>query len=743
LARLKTILASFLRPSTFSSLKKAGPARNMIVTKLEDALKELKAQKESESAPLCSYAHFLAGQRLDAVVKVVGRDVSACMQRDTIAQPCIVDGCRRAAHHLCFNALFHKHPVDIDGVRQIYCLECGLARLKPSSGVSAAHAQELDRILSRANKRRGDTTAQQAAEAQPRAQRSKTRRGGGGGSGGGSGGGISGDRPPYRIPKRARQGEAQAEAQAAQHAEEAADGGDAPVEQRRKSPRKSPRGPPAAQEGAEPAEGGAAGAAQAGQDEVAPAVDVADVAAAAAGQEDGAPAFDAADVDPVADERLKEALALLEFEWTIQRSFGTMNNGFRVAAAARDVLTGLDHMAAALRERRHNPTFISLLPDVQEHTKDGGGEDVMYDIFIGRIIRLLVTHLGGAAIGGSGAFSEHSLQAHVYDPVAQLKPTAWGQLQVLWSKLLAYVVEVAKKAVHGAQLAYQTDRAAYARRLERRKELEQKAEAAAAAAAKRPARVERARKEPQRVRRRGRACAHWLPQTMSLNAMLESIKMLAQWSPISPPILDKRPGLTPFRTDSIVMLQPNMYECGISALMFASGSESCQLGIDLNKWPAKYPPIYVSFMELNEELKHSTGGGQALRLIQAKVNAEEMFLADTGIYIAHVRFIDEQDREDLREGFSHKNHTDHYVTWNADRRILYLNPGIVVVEPEKDDLSSHAGVAAWMDMVLEEHGMQFAPRHNRSRIRSLQLLYNSPMRSFTAYSCLHSLPLLD
>jgi predicted GNAT family acetyltransferase len=62
LARLKTILASFLRPSTFSSLKKAGPARNMIVTKLEDALKELKAQKESESAPLCSYAHFLAGQ---------------------------------------------------------------------------------------------------------------------------------------------------------------------------------------------------------------------------------------------------------------------------------------------------------------------------------------------------------------------------------------------------------------------------------------------------------------------------------------------------------------------------------------------------------------------------------------------------------------------------------------------------------------------------------------------------------
>ena len=60
----------------------------------------------------------------------------------------------------------------------------------------------------------------------------------------------------------------------------------------------------------------------------------------------------------------------------------------------------------------------------------------------------------------------------------------------------------------------------------------------------------------------------------------------ARPSPVTPPIIDIRNGLTAYSTDVIFLPEPNAFECVFSAHLYATAVSAEVQGIDLTKWVA-------------------------------------------------------------------------------------------------------------------------------------------------------------
>ena len=103
----------------------------------------------------------------------------------------------------------------------------------------------------------------------------------------------------------------------------------------------------------------------------------------------------------------------------------------------------------------------------------------------------------------------------------------------------------------------------------------------------------------------------------------------------------------------------------------------------------------------------------------------------------HVFFVHEEDREVGERSHMHntKNDTPHCIVYYADRRILFLNPGVLVLDDD-DVRDPHAFAAK----LFAEHGMQLAPMHNTTRVRKLMLKCLVKERELTGYNRLHLLP---
>ena len=67
------------------------------------------------------------------------------------------------------------------------------------------------------------------------------------------------------------------------------------------------------------------------------------------------------------------------------------------------------------------------------------------------------------------------------------------------------------------------------------------------------------------------------------------------------------------------------------------------------------------------------------------------------------------------------------VCWNADRRILYANPDVVIPEPH--DLEDPQ---SWLETLRTDYGLYFAPNQTK-RVRQLMLDMRSPHRLDVPY----------
>lgn len=182
----------------------------------------------------------------------------------------------------------------------------------------------------------------------------------------------------------------------------------------------------------------------------------------------------------------------------------------------------------------------------------------------------------------------------------------------------------------------------------------------------------------------------------------------------------------------MIYLPPaNEIECGVSGSLFAASTDALDLGIDVSKWPAKYPPIYVTFKTLNTEVfNRATGGAKALQWTRTALTATAMLSQKWGVYGAHVYYVDPKDRIEGGFGTTYGfDDTPHMIVWKPERRIFFVNPGLVVFTA-----SEVMDIAGMVKTLFFQHGIYFAPEHNTSRVRLLTLEPASKNAKLTNYS---------
>ena len=167
----------------------------------------------------------------------------------------------------------------------------------------------------------------------------------------------------------------------------------------------------------------------------------------------------------------------------------------------------------------------------------------------------------------------------------------------------------------------------------------------------------------------------------------------------------------------------------MSASLFAASTDALALGIDLARWPAQYPPLFVTFKGLNKEFATANGGARALQWSKTTCTAREMLTQTRGTWAAHVYYVEPKDREPngFRTAYGFDD-TPHMVVWQPERRIFFVNPGLVIFTEDE----SH-NVDEMLNILFFEHGIYFAPEHNTTRVRVLTLNPHSSSMQQTNY----------
>ena len=85
--------------------------------------------------------------------------------------------------------------------------------------------------------------------------------------------------------------------------------------------------------------------------------------------------------------------------------------------------------------------------------------------------------------------------------------------------------------------------------------------------------------------------------------------------------------LASYSTNNPFLLEANKYECGISAVVFSSGTSPHLLGVDVERYAftAVHHSFRLTFSQINNILKNSDGGGKAIVLLNAGLNYLELF----------------------------------------------------------------------------------------------------------------------
>ena len=106
----------------------------------------------------------------------------------------------------------------------------------------------------------------------------------------------------------------------------------------------------------------------------------------------------------------------------------------------------------------------------------------------------------------------------------------------------------------------------------------------------------------------------------------------------------------------------------------------------------------------------------------------------------HCRYVEKADRD---VPFDERNDdTDHYILWDAVRRVMYINPSVEVLFDS--DLKDESAMLAWLDYLWWERGIYFADvKAPAKRIRQIYLKMWVPERALcTGFSHSHLLPAL-
>ena len=83
--------------------------------------------------------------------------------------------------------------------------------------------------------------------------------------------------------------------------------------------------------------------------------------------------------------------------------------------------------------------------------------------------------------------------------------------------------------------------------------------------------------------------------------------------------------------------------------------------------------------------------------------------------------------------------TEHYIVWDACRKILFINPSIEVLRPQ--DYASEEGVKEFLSYLYNKRGIYFATSKQALRIRAIMLKTWMPERNLCkGYSLAHLLP---
>jgi hypothetical protein len=73
--------------------------------------------------------------------------------------------------------------------------------------------------------------------------------------------------------------------------------------------------------------------------------------------------------------------------------------------------------------------------------------------------------------------------------------------------------------------------------------------------------------------------------------------------------------------------------------------------------------------------------------------------------VIHARYAEKEDRDvPLHE---RGDDAEHYVTYDADRRILFVNPTVEVLTDK--DLATPESLAEWVEYLFTKRGIYFAP----------------------------------
>ena len=207
---------------------------------------------------------------------------------------------------------------------------------------------------------------------------------------------------------------------------------------------------------------------------------------------------------------------------------------------------------------------------------------------------------------------------------------------------------------------------------------------------------------------------------------------------------------------------------------YLTGTPIGYLGLDLEQWSVATMRVTrglyfeLRFSEMNDILKRCVGGGRAVVLsARFKFTAHEVFLLNwvckcdarsnsalgrlwsfcdvcmlcclQGIWIIHCRYVDKEDRE---LDFSERNDdTNHYITYDAFRRVLFINPSVEVLTA--DEVASPENLAEWFHKTLyEKRGIYMAPAASPAkRVRLVMLeTWRPESAQCTGYNLHHLLP---
>ena len=111
------------------------------------------------------------------------------------------------------------------------------------------------------------------------------------------------------------------------------------------------------------------------------------------------------------------------------------------------------------------------------------------------------------------------------------------------------------------------------------------------------------------------------------------------------------------------------------------------------------------------------------------LTARGMLSQHRGVWAAHCYFVETNDRVADGHGTTYGfDDTPHMAVWLPERRIFFVNPGVVVftVEETRD-------IDLMVKKLFFEQGIYFAPEHNTTRVRLLTLDPTSTYMKQTNY----------